>query len=82
MKRVFSRIYTSEVVNNTDRRFGSASMYYVAYLHRPKGIQPVMFTDKEIDKAKSRADSNREDLPVPNRSWLRESWYRLIRLLK
>lgn len=82
MKRVFSRIYSSEMVLNTKRRFGSATTYYVTYLHSAEGIRPLLFTSKEVDDAAKRAESNKEDVAPPNRSWLRESWYRLIRLLK
>lgn len=82
MKRVFSRIYGSEIVHNTNRRFGSVSVYFVAYFHGADGVEPLLFTEKEIEGAKKRAAVNREDVGRPNRSWLLESWYRLIRLLK
>lgn len=82
MKPVFSRIYGSEIRLNTSRKFGSSTIYFVAYLHGSDGIEPILLTEKDIEIAKKRAIANKEDVPPPNRSWLRESLYRLFGKLK
>ena len=59
-----SKIYLDEVVDNTERRFGSAQEYFPIMVHDTKGYAvAAMFTENEILKAVERAKKNAEDLP-------------------
>lgn len=46
-------------VENTKRKFGSATYYFVTY----DGDVPLLFTENEVEVAKRRAAVNPEDLP-------------------
>jgi hypothetical protein len=61
-----SVIYTEEVVENTERKFGSWSEqgYYPAFVIREDGTkQPALFTKNQIETAVVRAKKNPEDMP-------------------
>lgn len=78
MSRVRSRIYLSEVVPNTQRRFGEATIVFPAMVYRRNTVQEAQFLSSEIDRAIERAARNREDMPPPARPGLVE---RLLRRL-
>lgn len=53
------------VVENKNRKFGSALGYYVGYIKEVDGtINAGLFTEKEIAQALERASKNPEDVPV------------------
>lgn len=63
MKRVHSVIYLKEVVANTDRKFGSDTAYYPAWVDTTVRYVPAVFTAHEIEMAVERAKKNPEDFP-------------------
>ena len=67
---VKSMIRKSEKVENTQRRFGSATEYYPAYVENLVGeIRPALFTQDAIAEAIRRAEKNPEDVPE-RATWL------------
>jgi len=68
-----SKILMDEVVENTDRKFGSAKKYYPIMVHDLSGYaNPAMFTEDEIVKAMERAKKNTEDFPDD------DSWFNIF----
>ena len=60
---VFSLLDKSEVVENKDRKFGSATEYYPIYIKRRNGdLVPALFTLDQIQSAIDRATKNPEDI--------------------
>ncbi len=58
-----SRIYASEIVENRERRFGSATAYYPAALIGPDGAESaLLFTEDQLREAGIRARLNSEDV--------------------
>ena len=59
-----SKIYLTEKVDNTERKFGEALEYFPAEIVLEDGTKSwVMFTQSEIDVARKRAEKNKEDIP-------------------
>jgi hypothetical protein len=59
-----SVIHSTDIVPNTDRRFGSATAYYPARLIRADGSEAgLLFTAGEIAVAADRGKANPEDVP-------------------
>jgi len=59
-----SKIYLENKVENTARKFGSATEYYPVKIESSSGVEKwAMFTITEIEEAITRADKNREDIP-------------------
>jgi hypothetical protein len=57
-------IRTGERIPNTDRRFGAALEYVVAYLLQAgQDPQPLLFTVEQLRDAVDRAKTNPEDCP-------------------
>ncbi len=57
-------IRTGERIPNTDRRFGAALEYVVAYLLQSgQDPQPLLFTVEQLRDAVDRAKTNPEDCP-------------------
>ena len=63
MPKVKSIVYMRELVDNKDRRFGSALTYNPAYVELPdKTTVPALFTSSAIEDAIQRAKVNPEDV--------------------
>ena len=60
-----SRLDLSEKVENKDRRFGAALEYYPAKIVTGRRERDALFTPGQISEAIARAESNREDIPLP-----------------
>lgn len=61
---VLGYIRTGERIPNSDRRFGAALEYIIAYLLQPgQDPQPVLFTVEQIRDGIDRAKTNPEDCP-------------------
>ena len=59
-----SKIYLNEMVDNKERRFGSATDYYPIKVVTTNGdIKYALFTINQIEEAIERASYNEEDLP-------------------
>jgi len=68
-----SKIYLNDVVENTERKFGSNVQYFCCDVEFEDGkILPAMFTASNIEIAIDRANKNKEDIPK------QESWYAKI----
>jgi hypothetical protein len=66
MKRVQSVLYWSDAVDNTERRFGSDTRYFAAYVVDSDGnAKPAAFTRNELLVAMRRAEANPEDIGKP-----------------
>lgn len=59
---------------NTQRKFGEADHYHVAYMVQDGELQPMLLTDAQIIVARGRADTNPEDVPAI--SWWRSAMLR------
>ena len=58
------KIYLSEKVDNTERKFGAANEYFPVKIQDSDGyVTWAMFTETEIKKATERAMKNKEDIP-------------------
>jgi len=58
------RIYLTEKVDNSKRKFGEALSYFPAYIINENGDNiPVLFSADDISKAMERAKRNMEDVP-------------------
>lgn len=59
-----SKIYIEELVENKDRKFGSALEYYPTRIEDEDGqVFNALFTKNEIEVAMERAEANPEDIP-------------------
>ena len=59
-----SKLNLSEVVENTERKFGAALKYAPVYVVYPDGTEvPAMFTINAIENAIKTAAKNPEDMP-------------------
>jgi hypothetical protein len=58
-----SKIYYTDRVVNTERKFGAAEAYTYVLVIGDKTSRPAMFTDVEIERAIERAGKNKEDSP-------------------
>lgn len=59
-----SKILLKEEVENKERKFGSNTSYFPAYVELLDGTEfPALFTKKQLDEAMARAARNSEDLP-------------------
>lgn len=57
------KLYASERVRNTHRKFGSAADWTAAYLIEEDGIAvPLLLSDDQIEVARQRAEANPEDV--------------------
>lgn len=66
MKRVQSVLYWSDATENTQRRFGSDTRYFVAYVVDSDGNpKPAAFTRQELLEAMRRGQANPEDIGPP-----------------
>lgn len=64
-----SKIYKSEITENTDKHHNAKDFYYPAYLISQDGTKiEMLFTDAELAIAIDRAEKNPEDWPW-NRPW-------------
>ena len=64
-----SRIYLSEKVSNSQRKFGSATDYHIVYVTDTRGNSlPALFTCDQIDDAVERARANPEDIVSQKKS--------------
>ncbi len=75
MSKVKSKIYLSELVENKERRFGSATEYYPVYVEDENGVvHEALFTCHQLEEAMTRAEVNPEDVPAEYKgglfSWL------------
>tara|TARA_R110000796_G_scaffold245320_1_gene369488 strand:+ start:1328 stop:1546 length:219 start_codon:yes stop_codon:yes gene_type:complete len=53
-----------QIVENKDKKFGSADEYYAVWVENPKGDEyPLLFTERELKAAFERAEKNPEDIP-------------------
>lgn len=69
------RINISNRVKNKDRRFGSAPVYYPAYIVMGGKRHPALFTWAQLAEAMRRASENPEDVPPVTR-WQRvKRWF-------
>ena len=69
-----SKIYLADVVQNTERKFGSNGSYVYCDIEFEDGrILPAMFTFSNVEIAIDRANKNKEDIPK-NESW----WKRIF----
>lgn len=60
-----SRIYRTDTVDNTDRRFGSAQAYVAVEVIEADGSRRIGFiTDARIDEALKRGEDNPEDVEI------------------
>lgn len=59
-----SKIYTKELVKNSDRKFGSSTEYYPCYIRSNGKDVPALFTQNELNRAMDRARKNAEDIPT------------------
>lgn len=67
---VDSIINMNEVVDNKERKFGSALQYYPAKVKTKTGESKVaLFTDNELKIAMERAEINPEDIPQSSSIW-------------
>lgn len=68
-----SKIYLVDVVQNTDRKFGSNNSYvYCDVVFEDGKVLPAMFTFSNLEIAIDRANKNKEDIPK------QESWWKKI----
>ncbi len=66
-----SKIYLSEVVENKDRKFGSATEYFPCIIVDFDGKEHnALFTTSPIERATERADKNVEDMPKSHKSFI------------
>lgn len=66
-----NRIGDLKSVENTEKHFAANEKYNYIRIETEDGKEiPLLFTDKEILRAKERAQKNQEDLPKTN--WLRD----------
>lgn len=64
MSKIDSKIETNERVVNKQRKFGSNTEYFPAYVIDDTGEKiPVLFTKNQLDVAAKRAERNMEDMP-------------------
>lgn len=71
--KIKSKLYLNEVVENTIPRINSDKQYFCVYLVFADGsTAPAMFTDMDIQKAKTRAEKNTEDMPKEHKSFLKK----------
>ena len=57
-----SLLHDSDLVENTERKFGSARHYLLAYYRVNGELRPLLFTDEQLIEAGLRADKNPEDI--------------------
>ena len=65
-------LFMEEVIRNTERKFGAATIYYPCFVQTRDGFKAALFTGEDIRAAMKRADANPEDLPK------RSPWYMRI----
>lgn len=59
-----SKIYMTEVVENTERKFGECLEYYPVEVENAYGDKVwAMFTESDINNAIKRGQKNKEDIP-------------------
>lgn len=59
-----SKIDLTDMVENKERKFGSALYYLPVKVNDKDGYtQWAMFTESEVEKAIARANKNKEDIP-------------------
>ena len=60
--QIDGKIYASEKIANTQRKFGEQLEYYPAFLELENGTQmQLLFTKNQLDTALDRARNNPED---------------------
>jgi len=65
-----SKIDMNEIVNNTERKFGSWLHYYPSKVITEKGEDKhALFTQDQINEAIARAERNPEDIPEDKSFW-------------
>jgi len=67
-----SRIVIDEVVENTERKFGSDTKYYPCKIEISGKLgysENALFTRNQIDEAIERAERNPEDIPEDKTFW-------------
>ena len=82
-----SKIYTSDFVVNTERRWNENRVYFFTYVYfdRSPGVTnptpvPAMFTHHQIKTAIERARNNPEDIPTNTlEEDFKESWWDKIK---
>jgi hypothetical protein len=61
------RIGDMNLVQNTERKFGSANAYYHVRVQLPGNVEKhMLMTEAEVDDAIERAEANAEDLLKPS----------------
>jgi len=71
MPKIESKILLSEMVENQDRKFGSALEYYPVYIEDVNGeTHGALFTCDQIEEAIARAEKNQEDVPEEDKGGL------------
>jgi hypothetical protein len=71
MSKVKSKVLLEEEVLNTERKFGSDTKYFPAYVKFTDGEHlPAMFTLDQIEDAIERANKNPEDMPKMHKKFL------------
>ena len=58
-----SEIHISEMVDNSERKFGSTLWYYPVWIVDGEQKAPALFTKHQLDEAIERATANPEDIP-------------------
>lgn len=62
-KSVSGCVLMSEVIHNTERRLGAATIYFPCFVKTRDGYRAALFTSEDLKAAIRRADSNKEDVP-------------------
>lgn len=55
---------TKRIINKKKKPNEDYSYYFVAHVDSSGEVTPLLLTDVEYDKAKKRAQKNKEDVPV------------------
>jgi len=67
-----------KTVANKDRKFGSKTFYYAAYIEFENEVCPLLLTTDEIKVAIARAKVNKSDLPDFKRTFIQiiKDWFK------
>ena len=70
MSNIEGEVILSEMVNNTEHKFGEQSSYFPVNVIMENGETiPALFTKDQIDTAVERAARNPEDIPKDESFW-------------
>lgn len=78
---LYSKIVSSEKIQNKKKSSTAADFYFPVWVEDEKGLSFALFTERELTTALNRGEKNPEDV-VPPMSAVKRVWINLLKLFK